>query len=123
MSWILPAIVYIAGFVLAIWPSAYIIRKTTERWAPVVEPLNDEGLPDAGRLIGILERILVLIFVLLNQYQAIGFLIAAKSILRFGERDGDHRRKQTEYVLVGTLMSFTLAIIIGIIVQYVVNHL
>ncbi len=123
MNWILPAIVYAAGFVLVIWPAAYIIRKTTERWAPVVEPLNDEGLPDAGRLIGILERILVLIFVLLNQYQAIGFLIAAKSILRFGERDGDHRRKQTEYVLVGTLMSFTLAIIIGIIVQFTVNHL
>lgn len=106
---------------MVIWPASFIVRKVTMRWAPVVEPINDEGLPDAGRLIGILERVLVLIFVLMNQYQAIGFLIAAKSILRFGERDGDHRRKQTEYVLVGTLLSFTLAIIIGLGVRFAIE--
>ncbi len=113
--------IYVVGFLIVIWPASYITRKVTQRWAPVIEPVNDEGLPDAGRLIGILERILVLIFVLLNQYQAIGFLIAAKSILRFGEKDGDNRRKKTEYVLVGTLLSFTLAIAVGIAVRTAIN--
>ena len=55
---------------------------------------------------------------LLNQLAAIGFLIAAKSILRYGDKDSKGARKQTEYVLIGTLLSFTMAIIIGLLVRF-----
>ena len=61
------------------------------------------------------ERILVLTFVITNHYEGIGFLIAAKSILRFNDIKGEHMRKEAEYVLIGTLMSFASSIIIGII--------
>jgi len=74
-------------------------------------------IKDAGIWIGILERILVVTFVLFNQFQAIGFLIAAKSILRFSDRSEDNPRKQTEYVLIGTLISFTIALFIGLIIK------
>lgn len=46
------------------------------------------------------------------QFGAIGFLFAAKSLLRFI----DTARAKTEYVLVGTLLSFGIAIISGIII-------
>jgi len=69
-------------------------------------------LEKAGRLIGNLERILALVFVLLNQYPAIGFLIAAKAILRFK----DTSTAKTEYVLIGTLLSFGVAILIGVFI-------
>ena len=39
------------------------------------------------------------------------FVIAAKSILRFKDSDTD----RTEYVLVGTLLSFGIAIAVGLI--------
>lgn len=68
----------------------------------------DSGLQKAGRYIGYLERILLLIFVYSGQLSAAGFLIAAKSVLRF-QRTQESRR-ETEYILVGTLLSFTLGI-------------
>ena len=42
----------------------------------------------------------------IGQPGAIGFLVAAKSILRFEEAK---KQKLAEYVLIGTLLSFTLA--------------
>ena len=69
-------------------------------------------LEKAGRLIGNIERILALVFVLLNQYPAIGFLITAKAILRFK----DTSTAKTEYVLIGTLLSFGVAILIGVFI-------
>lgn len=68
-----------------------------------------------GRLIGLLERIFIFIFVLLNQYSAIGFILAAKGVTRFNNFKDD--RPFAEYVLIGTLLSTLLALIIGWIVR------
>lgn len=68
-----------------------------------------EDLPNAGRLIGITERWLVLTFILLNQFAAVGFLLASKSILRYKSEQEEGFNK-TEYVLIGTLLSFGFAI-------------
>lgn len=70
-------------------------------------------LPNAGKLIGNVERTLTLIFILLGQYVAIGFLMAAKSLLRFAEGD----KAKSEYVLVGTLLSFFMAVVIGVMIK------
>jgi hypothetical protein len=50
-----------------------------------------------------------------NQFASVGFLIAAKSILRFSDKE--NTQKKTEYVLIGTLMSFAAAAIIGILIN------
>jgi len=68
-----------------------------------------ESIPNAGKLIGVIERWLVLTFILCNQFESIGFLIAAKSILRFKEAD----TVKTEYVLIGTMLSFSISIAMG----------
>lgn len=66
----------------------------------------------SGELIGCLERGLLLLFVIMSQYEAIGFLIAAKSILRFNDTTkGDEK---SEYVLSGTLLSLAIALCLGI---------
>lgn len=75
------------------------------------------GLPDGGRYIGWLERILVMLFVLSGYPQGIGFLIAAKSILRFGDIKNWHQRAATEYVIIGTFMSFVWAMVIAGLTQ------
>ncbi len=90
-----------------------LIGKITEKWSVVIEKEGtgkDESLEKAGRLIGRLERFLILTFIILKQYEAIGLLVAAKSIFRFSES-----RKVGEYVLIGTLLSFTIAILVGLI--------
>jgi hypothetical protein len=65
---------------------------------------------NAGRFIGVLERLLVYVFVLQGQYAAIGLILAAKSFARFRELD---RREFAEYVLIGTLLSVGGAVLVG----------
>lgn len=106
------------AYLIVIFPVGFIIGKATERWQQeILKEGTQNSLKKAGRYIGIFERILVLTFILINNFAAIGFLIGAKSILRFSETKG--ARKQTEYVLIGTLMSFSICIIIGLFVNYI----
>lgn len=82
------------------------------------EPPEKEALTNAGKYIGILERLFLFCFILMNQWQAIGFLIAAKSIFRFSDLSTAKDRKLTEYVLIGTLLSFGLALLISLLYKY-----
>ncbi len=122
-------LVLIIATIAVLAPAGALIRLFTKRWAdqivaPVVQgttsstPANAlTELQEAGRYIGWLERLLVLTFVLLKQYEAIGLLIAAKSILRFQ----DSERKQSEYVVIGTLASFTVAILVGLLTRRLID--
>jgi hypothetical protein len=76
---------------------------------------NNESLKDAGAYIGILERLLVFIFIIVNHWEAVGFLITAKSVFRFGDLKESKHRKLTEYILIGTLISFGIAIVVGLL--------
>lgn len=75
---------------------------------------ENSGNFHAGALIGYLERGLILLFVLLSQYDAIGLLIAAKSILRFSEASSGNVK--SEYVLSGTLLSLAASLSMGLFV-------
>ncbi|WP_109464375.1 hypothetical protein [Albibacillus kandeliae] len=70
-------------------------------------PEQKAGLPHGGRLIGLLERSMIFLLILVGQPAGVGFLIAAKSILRFEEtRDSNIA---SEYIIIGTLASFAWA--------------
>lgn len=80
---------------------------------------SEEGsrsLLQAGHVIGVAERVMAFVFVLVQQYEALGFLIAAKSILRFGDKE----TARTEYVLVGTLLSYLIAVLSALCVGWLV---
>lgn len=110
-----------AAYLIVIFPAGFLIGKATRRWHSEIETdYLSNSLEAAGRYIGIFERILVLTFILTDNFSAIGFLIAAKSILRFSDKSESGARKQTEYVLIGTLMSFAITIIIGLLVRQLV---
>ncbi len=114
-----PAALAITGaYLIVIFPAGFLIGKATQRWQNEIEPdYRNNSLASAGRYIGIFERILVLTFILTNNFAAIGLLIAAKSILRFSDKSETGARKQTEYVLIGTLMSFAITILLGLLVM------
>lgn len=67
-----------------------------------------------GKLIGILERILIYVAVMSNQVAAVGLVLAAKGFVRFKEMDD---RRFAEYVLIGTLLSALLAVIVALTVK------
>jgi hypothetical protein len=108
------------AYLFTIFPLAYLLGYATQRWRKDIEQNSERtatSLSEAGKWIGVFERVLVLTFVINNHFEGIGFLIAAKSILRFNDIKGDNMRKEAEYILIGTLMSFASSIIIGILVS------
>ena len=103
--------------------SGILIKVILQPWQNAIEPTKKEkqkstSLAGAGKIIGILERLFVFAFILLNAWSAIGFLIAAKSVFRFGDLTEGKNRQLTEYVLIGTLLSFGIAIGAGLLFNY-----
>jgi hypothetical protein len=69
-----------------------------------------------GKVIGYLERLLVVALILMGSFSAVGFIVAAKSLTRFKQMDD---RDWAEYFLLGTLTSFLFAIIFGVLLKIV----
>ncbi len=107
----------VLGYAIILHPTSILIYQATKKWQKKIRKTEGKGLKNAGKWIGMIERILILTFILINQFAAVGFLLAAKSIFRFGDLTGKKDRKLTEYVLIGTLLSFSITILIGIIIQ------
>ena len=95
-------------------PAGILIGQLTKNWRDQIP--DSENLASAGKWIGIVERIIILVFVLQNQYSAIGLLIAAKGIIRFNEKD--RQEIKTEYLVIGTLLSLGIAIVTGLLIKY-----
>jgi len=109
----------LTSYIIVTIPASIIMTKLTAKWSAVINNNgNNEGLQNAGKWIGIIERILVLSFAIIGKYEAIGFLLAAKSVFRFGDLREGHDRRRTEYILIGTLLSFSISIILGFIINY-----
>lgn len=96
-------------------PVSIILKTIFSKWNIQEITKGNESLKDAGHYIGILERILVFVFIISDHWEAVGFLITAKSVFRFGDLKESKHRKLTEYILIGTLISFGIAIFIGIL--------
>ena len=103
------------AYVFLSFPTGILIGQITRKWSDQLP--RSAGLANAGKWIGIVERILILTFLLQDQYAAIGLLITAKGLLRFNEKD--RQEEKTEYVLIGSLISFSISVITGIIVKYI----
>jgi hypothetical protein len=77
---------------------------------PVADPSHPLE-PARGRLIGLLERALVVGLALADALGSLGLLLAAKAFARFKDLD---RRDFAEYVLIGTLLSVGAALAVGL---------
>ena len=111
-------LLWIVAFSFCLRPANFIIQNIfKEAKISIPDSGKEQSLPNAGRVIGNVERLLTLVFVMLGQFEAIGFLLAAKSLLRFRETD----TVKSEYVLVGTLLSFGIAILMGVAVKLLIE--
>jgi len=96
--------------------SSVIIKFLILNWK--IKTDENASLNKAGTYIGMLERLFVFGFIIINYWEGIGFLIAAKSVFRFGDLSKASEIKLTEYILLGTLLSFGLAILTGVSFEY-----
>lgn len=123
------ALLVAGGIVVIEWGGEFVGRATR----PFAEQLHEEtgdqdglvavrGLPkgfqDGGKTIGRWERLLIYVFVLASAPAAIGFLVTAKSILRFGEIKDRDTQKEAEYIIIGTLMSFGFALVAAYLTRF-----
>ena len=92
-------------------PVSIIMKTIFLKWNISKFTEGNESLKDAGKYIGILERVLVFVFVILNHWEAVGFLITAKSVFRFGDLRESKERKLTEYILIGLLYLYGIPLI------------
>ena len=98
-----PAVVA-SGFVLTVIAGGYAVGLIT---APYARAFKAQGLENAGQMIGRLERAVIFLLIAMGEPAGIGFLIAAKSLLRF---EASKEQKASEYVIIGTLTSFGWAL-------------
>jgi hypothetical protein len=104
-------LIFITAYVFVTFPAGILIGQLTKKWRDQIPDAPTLG--NAGKWIGIIERIIILTLVFNHQYAAMGLLITAKSLLRFSE--ANRAEIKTEYLLIGTLISITLAILVGLI--------
>ncbi len=112
---ILTAVVFLTSGV------ATIMNVMLQRWSKFVFDASDDSLSNAGKYIGVLERLFVFVFILTDHWEAVGFLITAKSVFRFGDLKESRDRKLTEYILIGTLLSFGFAIFTALLTKYLLG--
>ena len=91
-------------------PASITIKKVLYVYRPIPDTSEDgEGVPNAGSLIGIFERLFIFLMLSVSQYTAIGFILTAKSIARYNKIS--ESPQFAEYYLLGTLLSSLLVVI------------
>jgi hypothetical protein len=114
-----PLLAILFGFLLILNEANLLIRYLLEKLelAPIGD--NSREIDDrqfrTGRVIGFLERIFVYLFVMAGQYTAIGFILAAKGVVRYPEFGN---RTFAEYILIGTLLSALSAMGVAFLVSW-----
>lgn len=96
-------------------PSNILIQKILSSYKPNNDNKDLITIDNnAGRCIGSLERLIMLIFIAMNQYSAMGLVLTAKSVARYDKISKDE--KFAEYYLLGTLLSTVCVVLCKILV-------
>lgn len=108
-------------YVGVIFGGGYLIRALTRPLAKSISleqpEKGGEPMQNAGLYIGWLERFLLLTALLLQSPGTAGLILAAKAIARYPEFKSEHF---AEYFLIGTLLSFSIAVLGGAILAQIV---
>lgn len=105
---------WMLAIAILIKPVSISINKILAQYEPTTVDEEEFGHPGAGSLIGILERLIILVMLSQNQYGAIGFVLTAKSIARYNKIA--ENPQFSEYYLLGTLLSMLLVILTHILI-------
>ena len=112
----------VPGITVAAWtlalllihkPANLLIQMIIGGFKPTVKDNASED-KNTGRVIGTIERIIMLILIAIQQYSAIGLVLTAKSVARFERITKE--RDFAEYYLMGTLVSTAIVVIVSFLI-------
>ena len=106
-------LIILAAYLLVLAPASWLIRRVLRQWIDQL-PANSGSLVKAGAMIGYLERLLMLTFMLLDEFTAVGFVLALKAAYRFKDT-AEH--PQAEYMLMGTFLSLAITLAVGLVTR------
>lgn len=112
--WVPYALLLVSGFIFATRGGGIAVGKLMNRFNSL--DFSKNSLAGAGNIIGLLERGLIFVLMIAGLPIGIGFLIAAKSVLRFegpADSSSSENRRRSEYIIIGTLASFSWAIAVS----------
>lgn len=87
--------------------------KTSEITTIKKENSFKDSAEKIGRYIGMIERLLIIIFIVQGIPEGLTFLIAGKSFTRFKQFES---KQFAEYYLIGTLLSALIAVVLGYVI-------
>ncbi|MBO8131544.1 MAG: hypothetical protein H0Z29_08540 [Candidatus Marinimicrobia bacterium] len=114
--------IYSVAWLLVAFAGSFFVKTVMRPFK-----INDlpKGFDSAGKYIGIIERTLIFILLVMGERSLIGFLLTMKAIYRFGDISGDNRTKMrlTEYFLIGTLLSFLWVLVMYLLTLKIVSSI
>jgi hypothetical protein len=90
--------------------------KETEIITIKTEQYFHDSPAKIGQIIGMLERTLIVILMMIDLPQGLAFLAALKTLARFKQFE---HKQFAEYYLIGTLLSSLIGIILGLVASYI----
>ena len=112
----------LTGIAVGVWGVGIVLKYQMAEFAMNLDEADMQGLPKGGKTIGILERLLVFMFVLAGKPEGVGFVIAAKTVFRIGRLTNQQEKDQAEYIMIGTLRSFTYALIAAFAIKWLIEN-
>lgn len=112
---ILEAAIVYTGVVFG---GGYLIRYLTKSFSSGSTTESLPRLENAGLYVGWIERFLVITAIVVQSPVLVGLILTGKSIARFPEFK---EARFAEYFLIGTMLSLSLAIAGGILLQYLLQ--
>lgn len=115
-------LILLTGLAIGLSGVGIVVKYQMAKFAPSTKVSDRKGLLKGGKAIGFLERLLVFMFVLAGKPEGVGFVIAAKSVFRIGELTNKAARDHAEYIMIGTLRSFTYALVLAFITKWLIGQ-
>lgn len=114
-QWITLVLIYLLGLM----PTGMLIGQLTKKWKAELSLSGDDpGLRNGGRITGYLERFLTITFVILGQWTGAAILLALKIVVKLILGREKLSNKYSEYVLIGSLISFSVAFGLGMLYRF-----
>lgn len=109
----------VSGTIVRVPLGSVLVKKLV---APIAPPRpapgsSDQpptGMAQGGKYVGWLERVVTMMSILTGKAEGVGFLIAAKSILRLRDISTDQDRHVAEYIIIGTFLSFGWGMLVAL---------
>jgi hypothetical protein len=114
-------LVIVAGYVVLVFSSGVVVNGALGRIPETTLKNLSPQVRDTGFLVGKCENVLIMTFMLLHAYTALGLIFAAKGLVRreaaAGGGDAAQSAGRETFYVAGTLVNLTWSILLALAVK------